>query len=323
MRNRVVSALGVLALGLLPVASAQATFPGDNGRIAFAAFSNSGEENEISSHSRSIDVALASGKARRSLRVCPPLDAAPGAPTCPIFYSSPAWSPKGTRLAFEADLGLAVMRSDGSGYRRLALQTSYDRQPAWSPDGTRLVFSGPPMPGMAADLFIHDLVSGDTRRLTFRGGRSPDWSSRGTIAFVRGARAAQPGLRPGAGDIYTIRPNGKGLRRITHRRGEDPSWSPDGRRIAFTRQRRFDGFQLWVVRSDGRRLRRLPTPEVGDAENPSWSPDGRWITYEGFEAGVFAQRIDGGRHRQVASSDFSSTGNYGAFDAAWQPLPRR
>lgn len=314
MRRKALATLGALTLALIVAAPAHATLPGANGRIAFSNYVSGGDEDPFPSSASSIDVAFASGKARRSLRSCP---------NCPTSYRSPAWSPRGTHLAFDAGFALAVMRSDGSDYRLLPQQTADDGEPSWSPDGTRIVFSGRPALGALADLYVHDLASGDTRRLTFGGGRSPDWSSRGLIAFVRGAHLDQPGFGPNAGDVFVIRANGRGLRRITYRRGEDPSWAPDGRRIAFSRQRRFGGFRLWIVRADGRGLHRLPTPEAGDAENPSWSPDGRWIAYEGFESGVFAQRLDGSRYRQVASSQYSSSGSHGAFDAAWQPLPRR
>ena len=52
-----------------------------------------------------------------------------------------------------------------------------------------------------------------------------------------------------------------------------PAWSPDGRRIAFVRQRR-----VWVMDADGSNPR-----VVTDGENPSWTPDGQRIVISRLE----------------------------------------
>jgi TolB protein len=305
----------------LPQASAppaSATFPGANGQVAFVAFRFDGEA-DPPRVSRSLDVAFPNGSNRRSLRGCtseilPRQD-------CSISYRSPAWSPSGRHLAFDAGPSLAVVRSDGSGFRMLPQQTVDDGEPAWSPDGGRLVFTGRSDPNGPTDLYVMDLVSGNSYRLTTGSGRSPDWSSRGRIAFVRGSRS-QAGYQPGTGDVYTMGSDGSGLRRITHRRGGDPSWSPHGTKILFTRQRRFGSFHLYVVRADGRGLHQLDTADVGSPEAPSWSPDGKRVAYAGFEAGVWTQRLDGRGVRELAGAQRSAESGYDASAPAWQPLPR-
>lgn len=51
----------------------------------------------------------------------------------------PAWSPDGTKIAFQADYdgGIWVMNADGSNKSRLV---SSGRRPSWSPDGKMMAF---------------------------------------------------------------------------------------------------------------------------------------------------------------------------------------
>lgn len=308
---------------LLPAAGAQpaqAAFPGANGQITFAAFASS--ENEVSlmrTSSDSIDVASPGGGGRRSLRSCIRATGTPDRGDCSIEYGSPAWSPRGTSLAFDAGARLGMMRSDGTSFSRLEQQTANDGEPTWSPNGRQLVFCGVGTVGGQTDLYVLDVVRARSTRLTFRGGRSPAWSSNGRIAFTRGGRAG----RPGSGDIYTVRPDGSGLRRITYLGGSDPAWSPYATTLAFIRQPPRASPRLYVVGADGRGLRRVTTPGADSPEHPSWSPDGRQIAYATFDGGVSVQRLDGTGLRQVAGGGSSSQGRLGASSPDWQSMGRR
>jgi len=109
-----------LALALA-APTAEATFPGRNGRIAFTNFEYSAEDNSY--ESRIIGI-RPDGSAPRVL--------AAGRPE----YAT--YRPDGHMIAFaRPKAGIFLMRSDGSAKRRL-LAGPY-AQPDWSPDGRRLV----------------------------------------------------------------------------------------------------------------------------------------------------------------------------------------
>lgn len=298
-------ALAGLAIAATSAPAAHAAFPGGNGRIAFEA-TTLREDTAPATDSRSIDTARPSGADRRTLRGCVETSGGPDSGDCSILYRTPAWSAGGTRVAFDAGERLALIRADGTGFRVLARRTADDGEPAWSPGGGRLVFTGAARAGGRRDLYVRGLASGRVRRLTFKGGRSPAWSERGRIAFVRRS------------DLYTVRDDGKGLRRITRRRGADPAWSPHGSKLVFTR-----GSSLYVVGSNGRGLRRLSSPGADSPSQPAWSPDGRWVAYASFDSGVWAQRLDGTGLRQVAPGGVGADYAVGSFAPDWQPLRQR
>ncbi|MEZ0578331.1 DUF5050 domain-containing protein [Nocardioides sp. MH1] len=99
-------------------------------------------------------------------------------------------------------------------------------------------------------------------------------------------------------EIYTMNPDGTGVRQITSSAGDslDPSYSPDGTHIVFTSDR--DGINdIYTMRSDGSDVVRLTdNGPVGDV-TPSYSPDGTRIVFASGRdepAGdIYSMKVDG------------------------------
>ena len=186
---------------------------------------------------------------------------------------------------------LGVMNPDGSGRRRLAgSETGFE--PAISPDGRRIAFSRVTSLGVTAIYVLNVDGTGITQvvdGLLFNG--TPVWSPDGCqIAF----RSTREGPFGPYGRISIVNADGSGLRQLTPEVGandyqfdEGPSWSPDGRRLAFTRNA-----VLQVINADGTGMTPLPNEDL--AENATWSPDGQKIAYFGLiPQGIHVRNADG------------------------------
>lgn len=93
------------------------------------------------------------------------------------------------------------------------------------------------------------------------------------------------------GEIYTIRPDGAGLRRLTHLDGNAiaPDWSPDGSQIVFW----LEDQALYIMNSDGSDLHEVTAPG-GQA---AFTLDGNHLVYSGGNeeegSGIFLMLADG------------------------------
>ena len=138
----------------------------------------------------------------------------------------------------------------------------------------------------------------------------------GTIAFMR--LLPRPVF---AGRLFTVRPDGSGLRPVTplSTKVYSYAWSPDGRLIAYIDQQ----LSLWLVHPDGtgRRLI-LPSSRLSTVAL-SWSPDGKQLAIvspgsnanlrtTGCGSRLYVVPIDGG---QPVSLPPTSVG----CDVAWSP----
>ena len=146
--------------------------------------------------------------------------------------------------------------------------------PRLSPEGNRIAFFTSRY--RAFDIWVHDLVMGNARQVTFDGHRFrnllPIWSPDGDLTFER---------RTGRGpDIYSIPVDETGAPRAltssSDSRDVPGSYSPDGK-LAFRGTRTGIGRDIFVLLSDGVEEPFLVTP--AQESTPMFSPNGRFIAY--------------------------------------------
>jgi Tol biopolymer transport system component len=196
----------------------------------------------------------------------------------------PAWSPNGTRIAFDwqrgaAASGLYVMNTDGTG-RRLIAPAQWG-VPAWSPDGTKIAFTG------SKDDRINVVNSDGTAERLLARGSWPAWSPDGTkIAYTE--NTGDPSW------IYVMNADGTDQHRLA--RGYFPAWSPDGKTIAFVEYEQPKGLArawvhtepVWIMNTDGSDKRPLHVRTWVDCQL-QWSPGGQLAVSN--PAGLFLVRL--------------------------------
>ena len=292
---------------------AEATFPGDNGRIAFASDRTTGEgvdnpEGDFEIFSMNPD---GTGLAQLTHNAASDFD--------------PEWSPDGEKIAFQSDRELFsnifVMDADGADEARVTEGRSFDRSPTFSPDGGRIAFDSDLEAGEGVDnpegdfeIFSVRTDGSGLAQLTenaeadFQADFSPDGRK---LAFV-----SRRDFRPG---IYTMKADGRRQKKVS--RGpavvfQSPSFSPDGERIAFVSDE--DGpLNIFAMDADGRRQVRLTENGVRVDSAPVFSPGGNRIAFQSDRDGnfeIYKMRADGTGPVNLTNDPS------GDFTPDWQPL---
>jgi Tol biopolymer transport system component len=301
-------AIGCLLLVATICGAAWATYPGKNGRIAFAAkFTGTWQLYTVNPD----------GTDLFQVTNLPPTD---------FFFWCPDYSPDGRRIVFSHDMTgapeLYVINVDGTGLRQLTRDGTENIFPRWSPDGAQITFS---TLFIADRFFFHHLATirddGSDRQLvtnvlfddyqatyTLDGKHLIFGSSRGNLisalwsSNLNGARAKQftrPALEAGGPDI-----------------------SPDGKHLAlFSQQNTELPSSIWLSNLDATGLKRLTRPDEINAVGPVFSPDGRQLVFNG------AVPVDGPFQMYIMNSDGSglrlalSCPDMGCAFPDWGPQP--
>lgn len=145
--------------------------------------------------------------------------------------SSPVWSPDGRKIAFVSDKadsrGIWTMNADGTQPAKLVTTPGYQSDPSFSPAGDQIVLSK--SENGASTLMVVNVNGTGLRALTTGtfDDWQPNWGPRG-IVF-----SSNRGPNSDVQKIWSIQPDGSGLRKVGDVGGSGPVWLRDGR-IAFS-----------------------------------------------------------------------------------------
>jgi TolB protein len=201
-----------------------------------------------------------------------------------------------TKIAYVVKRGsrfeLQIADADGMNPESALISNEPIISPVWSPDGKRLAYVS--FQQKKPIVYIHDLLAGKQSVVAnFKGSNSaPAWSPDGRTLAVSLSRA-------GGSQIFTINPDGSGVRRLTSTSAIDtePRYSPDGRYLYFTSDRGGTP-QIYRMPAAGGDAQRV-TFEGSYNVSPRISPDGRTLAYISRNEGKFQVALLDLQNKQV------------------------
>jgi TolB protein len=223
----------------------------------------------------------------------------------------PAWSPDQRTIAFTSYRGGTAglyLRNIYEGKETVVSTKGTNYSAAFSPDGKKLAFCSTMSEEGNAEIYVLDLESMKTKRLTFNSATetAPSWSPTGReIAFTTDR------LGSGSPQIYIMDAEGSNVRKASFGGNyhDAPAWAPTGDRIAFV-SRVDNTFDIYILNLRTNQISKLTENNVRN-ESPSWSPDGRHI--------VFASNLSGSI--QVYTIDFDGANLKRLTDRGENKLP--
>jgi Tol biopolymer transport system component len=299
---------------------AEASFPGENGKIAFS----SDRDGDFDIYTIRPD-----GSGLRRVTNSPSSD------------SCPEWSPDGTKIAFDSDrdgdreiyvkdlaTGKVKKLTDNTDPRFPGLQA--DQSPAWSPDGTRIAFSSnrdtlDELNGeaYAERIYVMKADGSEVTRLTrsfYYYESDISWSPDGTqLVFEVGFDATY--------DLVIMNADGSDRRFLLPMSvvpdERYPDWSPSGEKIVFTKG--VDGgggdqgtMDIWKMDPDGSDQKRLTKTPKKSESAPDWSPGGGKNVFE-RKGDLIKMRASDGSNK----TNLTNTPSYVELDPDWKAKPSR
>ena len=276
---------------VLCVTTAEATYAGKNGRIAFVS--------NISGTYQLYSI-KPDGSDMIPITDLPPTDNA-------LWF--PDYSPDGRRIVFSHDmtgaLEMYVINSDGTGLTQITHDGLVDIFARWSPDGKHFVFLSTSLKNGAGVITTMRTDGSNRKVLTDEipfDSYQPEYTPDGRqIVFA----SQQGGL---ISAVWIMNADGSGKRRLTDAPIEagGPDVSPDGRTLAFySHQNTPKPTTIWVMNVDGSQKRRLTPLGLFDVY-PIYSPDGKRILFQGgpltSPINLYTMNVDGSAVRPVVAN---------------------
>ena len=176
------------------------------------------------------------------------------------------------------DNDLYLVRSDGTGLKRLTADPGNEEHADWSPDGTRIVYNGITGGGDGTRSRIFVMNGDGSGKVSLGGGAplgegaTPSWSPDGTQILFAGVRGLSLMNADGSGRQVVGVPIFPAWVRY-------PTWAPNNKiifvRLADRGDRADLAGDLWEVNPDGSGLRQMT--KGARLASPSVSPDGSTI----------------------------------------------
>jgi Tol biopolymer transport system component len=292
----------VVAVLVLFTNTSWATYPGQNGRIAFVAdFGGTWQIYSIN----------ADGSDLVQVTNLPQTELFPG-------NWLPSFSPDGGRIAFSHDmtgaLEIYVINADGTGLKQVTHDGAENQVPRWSPDGSRILFASQYILTPRHD--DHQLASirdDGTDRQTITRTLFDDF---GAVYTMDGKQIVLSSTRENLiSAMWLLKADGSRAKRITEAAEEAGAAdiSPDGEHIVFVNQNNTElPDNVIVSRVNGTHQSKIT--ERGFFLDPVYSPDGTELVF-----GLAASESDPFEIYTMSANGADRTRVISCPDSCWTP----
>jgi TolB protein len=205
---------------------------------------------------------------------------------------SPAFSPDGSEVAYATSDG-ALWRMPLATRKAIKVELPSGRygHPAWLSDGSGILFTSYVVhpPDEDSDLSEYNFKENKMQLFLKQTGSqdypaiSPDGSKIAYMSALTTLIAGMEGIVNQQLWVASLRDGKAAPIFLSAAKDRQPAWSPDGRRLAFSSDRKGTE-NIWITDVEGHAEQ--ITDDAGSAVTPAWSPDGKEIVYVSTASGT-------------------------------------